>query len=232
MKPSTDELTFENSIKALEATSASVGMHLEIDSTARRIYAREIQAMSDNLRRDVANGKLTWAQAAEQAQTTRNLIMQLTRSRTTPVARAFAESKKAEGRGLNALVAEKTMKLFGKDAVFTKLSPSKQNRVFAEIVASAGRSQPKITHNVLRLSYFGRSVILLSLALSTYNVLTARDKSTAVKRELVTTTAGIGGSIAAGAMAGLACGPGAPVCVTIGAFVGGALAAFGAGFIW
>lgn len=39
-------------------------------------------------------------------------------------------------------------------------------------------------------------------------------------------------SIGAGALAGLACGPGAPVCVTIGAFVGGALAAFGAGFIW
>lgn len=110
--------------------------------------------------------------------------------------------------------------------------PSQQNRVFAEIVASAGWSQPTITRNVLRLSYVGRSVILLSLALSTYNVLTARNKSTAVKRELVTTTAGIGGSIAAGALAGLACGPGAPVCVTIGAFVGGALAAFGAGFIW
>lgn len=31
---------------------------------------------------------------------------------------------------------------------------------------------------------------------------------------------------------GLACGPGAPVCVTIGAFVGGAMAGFGVGWIW
>jgi hypothetical protein len=227
-----DEEAFENAIKSLEATTTSAGMHLEIDSTARRIYAREIKAMSDNLRREVARGKLTWAQAAEQAQTTRNVVMQLTRSHTTPIARAFAEYTKAEGRSLNTLVAEKTVKLFGKSAAFAKLTQSKQNRVFAEIVASAGRSQPTITRNVLRLSYLGRSVILLSLALSTYNVLTARNKSTAVKRELVTTSAGIGGSIAAGALAGLACGPGAPVCVTIGAFVGGALAAFGAGFIW
>jgi hypothetical protein len=227
-----DEETFENAIKSLEATTASIGMHLEIDSVGRRIYAREIKAMSDNLRREVARGKLTWAQAAEQAQATRNIVMQLVRSRTTPVARAFAESKKAEGRSLNALVAEKTEKLFGKNALFAKLTPSKQNRVFAEIVASAGRSQPTITRNMLRLSYLGRSVILLSLALSTYNVLTARNKSSAIKRELVTTTAGISGSIAAGALAGLACGPGAPACVTIGAFVGGALAAFGAGFIW
>ncbi|WP_323002029.1 hypothetical protein [Denitromonas sp.] len=28
------------------------------------------------------------------------------------------------------------------------------------------------------------------------------------------------------------CGPGAPVCVTVGAFVGGALAAFGVSFVW
>jgi hypothetical protein len=84
-----DEEAFENAIKSLEATTTSVALHLEIDSTARRIYAREIKAVSDNLRRDVARGKLTWAQAAEQAQATRNTVMQLTRSRTTPVARAF-----------------------------------------------------------------------------------------------------------------------------------------------
>lgn len=63
--PQSDEEAFENAIKSLEATAASVGMHLKIDSTARRIYAREIKAMSDNLRREVARGTLTWAQAAE-----------------------------------------------------------------------------------------------------------------------------------------------------------------------
>ncbi|RZT11449.1 hypothetical protein SAMN05216319_0066 [Duganella sp. CF402] len=230
--PQPDKENFENAIKSLEATTTSVGVHLEVDSTARRIYAREIKAMSDNLRSDVAKGKLSWAEAAEQAQTTRNVIMQLTRSRTTPVARAFAERAKAEGQGLNALIAEKTVKLYGKSAVFAKLTQSRQNRVFAEVVASAGRSRLTITGNVRRFSYLGRSLILLSLALSTYNVLTARNKSAAIKHELVTTTAGVSGSIAAGAIAGLACGPGAPVCVTIGAFAGGALAAFGAGFIW
>jgi hypothetical protein len=227
-----DEEAFENAVKSLEATTASAGMHLEIDSTARRLYAREIKTMSDKLRLEVVRGKLTWPQAAAQAQATRNVIMQLSRLHTTPVARALAESKKAEGRSLNALIAEKTVKLFGKNAVYARLTSSKQNRVFAEIVASAGRSHPAYTRNMMRLSYLGRSIILLSLALSTYNILTARSKSTAIKRELVTTTAGIGGSVAAGALAGLACGPGAPVCVTIGAFVGGALAAFGTGFIW
>lgn len=227
-----DKEVFENAIKSLEATTATVGMYLEIDSTARRIYVNEIKTMSDNLRQEVAKGSLTWAQAAEQAQTARNVVMQLVRSHSTSVARAFAEQKKAEGRGLNALVTEKTANLYGKNALFAKLTASQQNRIFAEIVASAGRSQPTITRNALRLSYLGRSLILASLALSTYNVLMSQNKSTAIKRELITTTAGLGGSAAAGAFAGLACGPGAPVCVTIGAFAGGALAAFGAGFIW
>ena len=231
MKTPDDEI-FENAIKSLESTAASVGVHLHIDSTARRIYAREIKILSDRLRAEVASGKLTWAQAAEQAQATRNIIMQLVRSRTTPVALAVAQRSKQNGRSLNTLIAEKTQKLFGRNANFMSLSPARQNNVFAEIVVSAGRSDSNFTRNLRRLSYLGRSVILLSLALSTYNILAARDKSTAVKRELVTTAAGVGGSIGAGAIAGLACGPGAPLCVTIGAFAGGALAAFGAGFIW
>lgn len=41
MQPA-DQTEFENEIRSLEATAASAGMHLEIDSTARRIYAREI----------------------------------------------------------------------------------------------------------------------------------------------------------------------------------------------
>jgi hypothetical protein len=230
--PQGDEEAFENAIKALEATSTSAGLHLEIDATARRIYTREIKAMSSELRREVASGRLNWAQAAEQAQSTRNVIMQLIRSRTTPVGLAIAQRTKAEGRSLNALVAEKTTKLFGPRAVFTRLSQSQQNRVFAEIVRSSGKSRPTVTSYARQASYAGRSLILLSLALSTYNVLTAGNKSVAIKREVMTNAAGIGGSMAAGALAGLACGPGAPVCVTIGAFAGGALAAFGAGFIW
>ena len=75
-------------------------------------------------------------------------------------------------------------------------------------------------------------MIFISIAISTYNLLTASNKGSAIKREIAVTSAGVAGSIAAGALAGLACRPAAPVCVTVGAFVGGAMAAFGAGYIW
>jgi len=77
------------------------------------------------------------------------------------------------------------------------------------------------------LSRAGRGLIVLSVAVSVYNVATSEQPGQTAVREAAVTGAGIGGGIAGGALAGLACGPGAPVCVTVGAFVGGALAAFG-----
>ena len=38
------------------------------------------------------------------------------------------------------------------------------------------------------------------------------------------------GGAAGGALAGLACGPGVPLCVTVGVYVGGALGALGADY--
>ena len=83
-----------------------------------------------------------------------------------------------------------------------------------------------------RLSYAGRGLIILSIALSIYTIATADNKASAAGKELIITGAAIGGGIGAGAIAGLACGPGAPVCVGVGAFVGGALTAFGVSFAW
>jgi hypothetical protein len=83
-----------------------------------------------------------------------------------------------------------------------------------------------------RLSRAGRGLLVVSVGLSAYEIATADDKLKVAGRELTVTGAGIGGGIAGGALAGLACGPGAPVCVTVGAFVGGAVAAFGVDLFW
>ncbi|MDR7050024.1 hypothetical protein J2X54_002479 [Duganella sp. 3397] len=80
MTTNKDEIAFENAIKSLEATAASMGAHLETDSTARRSYANQINAVSNSLRADVHAGKLTWLQAADQACRTRNLLMEIIRA--------------------------------------------------------------------------------------------------------------------------------------------------------
>lgn len=227
-----DQVAFENAISSLESQIANVGTHLTVDSSARVAYAREIRKMADKLRTDATCKRITWANAAQQAQETRNLVMDVIRNRSTPVGRAMAQRLKAEGKSLNELVALHTIRAHGKNAVFAQLSTPQKNAIYASIVTSAGKSNAAVTKAMSRLSFAGKGILGLSLALSAYTIATSDNKVAATQKEAATLGASIAGGIAGGAMAGLACGPGAPACVTVGAFVGGALAAFGISSFW
>ncbi|MCE2027918.1 hypothetical protein [Sessilibacter corallicola] len=223
---------FENAIQALEAEIANIGAHLVIDSSARQSYSRKIKAMANELRVQASSGRISWVDAANTANETRNAIMEITRRRSTPVGKALAHSIKQQGKTLNEIIAKKVIKVYGPKVSFHDLTAQQQNAIYAEVVKSAGKSNPKVSATMKKLSYAGRSLIFLSIALSVYTVATAENKVGAAGKEAALTGASIAGGIAGGAVAGLACGPGAPVCVTVGAFVGGALAAIGIGFAW
>ncbi len=227
-----DRSSFESAIQGLEAEIANIGVHLTVDAAVRQAYSRKIREMANELRVQANSGNITWKQAASQAQEMRNSIMDILRGRSTPVGRAVAESLKREGKSLNELIARKTRQLFGSQADFTRLSSAQQNQVYANIVKSAGKPNPKMNALMRGASRAGRSLIILSIALSVYTIASAEDKVGETKRELAVTGSGIAGGIAGGAAAGLICGPGAPVCVTAGAFIGGALAAFGVDYFW
>lgn len=158
--------------------------------------------------------------------------MGIVRARSTPVGRSFAEKLKLKGYSLHQLIAAKTIELHGEEAIFSRLSNTKQNAIYASIVTSAGKSNRQITRAMASLSYAGRGALFLSMALSAYNIATSSNKVAAFQKELAINGASVAGGIAGGAVAGLACGPAAPVCVTVGAFAGGALAAFGASSSW
>ncbi|WP_221801940.1 hypothetical protein [Oceanobacter mangrovi] len=227
-----DQQLFENTIKSMEAELANVGVHLTIDSSARQLYTKKIRAMSNELRVLAASGKITWLEAAQQASTARNVIMDIIRTKSTPVGLSIAQSLKQQGKTLNELVASKAQKMYGKSVNFDKLTDFQKDKVYSEVVKSAGKSRPEVTAAMKKLSYAGRSLVFVSIALSVYTVATAENKFDAAGREIAITGAGVGGGFAGGALAGLACGPGAPICVTVGAFIGGALSAFGVGMLW
>ena len=100
------------------------------------------------------------------------------------------------------------------------------------IVERAGQPRQTVSALAKHASRLGGSLLMLSLAVSVYNVATAEDRLQSAGREAAALGAGIGGGVAGGMLAGIACGPGAPVCVTIGAFVGGAAAALGVDLVW
>ena len=227
-----DKTLFENAVVGLSGDVATIGVALEWDAQVRSSYQVNIKAMVADLRLRVSKGQLTWKAAAAEAQEARNAIMGVLRSGSTPLGRAAAEALKSEGRTLNQLIAQYTIKLHGPKAIFEALSEAEKSAVYAEIVTAAARSNPRVNIYMRSASRLGRGLILLSVAVSVYNVASADDTVDAIKREGAVTTAGIAGGMAGGALAGLACGPGAPVCVTIGVFVGGAAAALGVDLFW
>jgi hypothetical protein len=230
--PINDREAFDRLIQTIESEITATASLISRDSSVRVMYSMEIKEMSRELALQVTRGEINWVQAAREANMVRNDVLNVMRNRSTPVGRAYAEKMKPVGKTLNELVAKGAVTLFGKNADFNTLTASQRNQVYAEIVRSAGRSNEKVNAQMIRLSRISRTLLILSVGLSVYEIATAEDKVAVAKREAVVTGAGIAGGITGGALAGLACGPGAPVCVTVGAFIGGALAAFGAGSFW
>lgn len=223
---------FDAAINALQGDVAAAAARLSVDPRLRLDYSKRIKEMAEDLRSRANLGLITWEQAAREAQEMRNLIMEMIRTRSTPLGRAMAEQIKSSGKTLNELVAKKATSMFGPKANFATLSEMQKNQVYTSIVESAGKSNPKVNLKMLQLSRAGKGLIVLSIAISVYEIYTAEDKVTETGKQLAVNGAGIAGGAAGGALAGLVCGPGAPVCVLIGGFVGGALAAFEIGRLW
>jgi hypothetical protein len=117
---------------------------------------------------------------------------------------------------------------------FSLLSEPERNRVWLEIVNGSGRPDRVVSGQARSYARIGRALILVSTAVAVYNVATADDPGRQIVKEGATAGAGVLGGMAGGAVAGLACGPASPICVTIGVFVGGVIAAVAAdaGFDW
>lgn len=167
-----DRTAFEHALNTLHAEIANVGSHLALDAAARAEYAREIKAMSSKLRDDAMREKISWANAAAQANETRNAVMEAMRMRSTPVGRAFAQNAKAKGLTLNQLIAAKVADAFGPHAQFATLPLQQKNTVYAAIVSSAGKSNPRVTHLMSQAKHAGRGLVVLSLATSVYAIAT------------------------------------------------------------
>jgi hypothetical protein len=222
-----NEAAFDKAMEQLQVTANQLAVQWTNDPAVRLRYSQGIAAMSSELKMQARLGHLSWAQAAQQANLLRNELMELARRQTTPIGKAWAEQRKLKGKTLNELVANYTVKLHGKNADFTRLTSAQQNQVYAHIVERSGVSDQAVNIKLKRWVKAGRALWILSISLSVYNVATAQDKTTAALHEARDLGVGLAGGMAGGAIAGLMCGPGAPVCVTVGVFVGGALAVLG-----
>jgi len=214
------------SLQAFESTATNFAVRFIPDARVRANYVSQAQAASREIEAQVLSGAKTAEEGARQAAEMRNALLDAGRLNSSDIGRAVAEAEKATGLTIEQLQAKYATRLFGRK--FAQLAAAEQDAVFLEIVRGAGRPNPRFTAAASKLGKVGKGLVVVSIAFAVYNVATSdRPGREAVKQG---TSIGVGflGSVAGGAGAGLLCGPGAPVCVGVGALVGGIAFAVGA----
>ncbi|MEE9412695.1 MAG: hypothetical protein V3V22_06540 [Methylococcales bacterium] len=96
--------------------------------------------------------------------------------------------------------------------------------IHARLHTNTRRTRSSVNAPAKNYSSLGRGLLVVTLGIAVYNIAVAEDKVVATARESVV----LGGGFSGGALAGLTCSPGVPVCVTLGVFLGGVLGALGA----
>lgn len=221
-------LDLETSLAILKSQAVNFGERFIKNGAVRSNYMRQVEFVAKTLLEEVQSGRLSLMEAAEEANKIRNAIMEAARISSSDIGRAEAQALKATGTSLQELENYYAQELF--KSAFEELTQADKNKVWLEIVEASGRPRPAMNLKAARWAKAGRGLIFVSVAFSVYNVVTAENKGRQIVKEGTTTGVGLLGGMAGGAIAGLACGPGAPVCVAVGVFVGGAAAAFGTDF--
>lgn len=215
-------------LQLLESSALNFGQRFATDSRARKTYIQTIKTASQEILDGFNNGKYSLAESAEKASGLRNEIIKITRQHSSDVGRAKAEQLKLKPKTLSVLEEEKASRLFSRK--FSSLSELEKGKVWLEIVNSSGRNRASATQSARLFGHAGRTLIVLSLGLATYDVIKAKNKTKAVIYNGIVIGGSAGSGAAMGAAGGLICGPGAPLCVGVGVFIGGVLGALGTQF--
>jgi hypothetical protein len=211
-----------DAVMALDSTALIFGEKFIRDGRVRTNYLNQAREASREIQAYVYSGEMSAEEGALKVQELRNALLDAGRLQSSDVGRAVAELEKATGKTLEQLKAKYANQLFKQE--FATLNAAQRDSVFLDIVRAGGRPDPKYNKLAARVGKAGKAVLIVSFAFAAYNVATSDRPG----REAVKQSVSIGAGIAGGAAAGLSCGPGAPVCVGVGALVGGIVVALGA----
>jgi len=241
-----DRQNFELALRVLEAEVANFGHAAHWDASTQANFDQLLRRFRTEMAQQVFAGQVTWREAGEQTYALRDLIVQIAHAGHRALAASTSASTTAGGgaptpadHSINARVGQKTLDLHGQSAQFDQLADNQKNKVYAAVVESARRHiTPRVSTVVLATSQAGQGLVVAGQALTVYNVALAEDNAAVAAKQAAATSAnpqapGAGApapGMAPGTtttLAGLACDPGSPVCVTASAFVDGALSALG-----
>jgi len=220
----------DNALKALETSSLNFADRLINDSKVRVKYLKGVKRYADELIKAVNEGELSPSAAAEQANAFRNGLLESSRLASSDIGRATAEQIKAKGKTLPELMEYYAQKNFKRS--FSSLAKGDQDAVYLAIVESSGRANAGVSASAARWGRMGRGLLVISLAISIYNISTSDNVWRTTAREGVGLAGGLAMGAGAGAATGWVTGPGYPITVGIGAFLGGVAGALGADYLF
>lgn len=237
----------EVALDKLNGTAVYFGNNFLIhDANLRAAYMREIKKMSDGYLSEVAKGKVSVKDAAIEANSLRNDILDAVRKKNSAIGLAVSQKEKAVGKSLQEIVEYYAMeiakpvefkqlkntsrsaidnhiklKLKTGSSYLKLLSGADKNRVYYSVLKGAGKSSPKFNSKIKLMKGAGRVLVVVSIAYAGFEIYNADNKEKEAYRQGITIGGGIAGGAGGGAAAGLICGPGSPVCSTVGVLLGG-----------
>lgn len=166
---------------AFKVTAFIWGAYFIKDSANRLRYNSAVSAQSaDVFQRTQAaalanptNARAIWMQGASQAHGMRNLLLQETRDRTTPLGRALAQSIKPNGKPYLYYLNLNANKKFHTN--FENLDDTQAATIAADTIRSAGRANPNITYIMRGLRISGQALVIAGCVISVYSVVIADD---------------------------------------------------------
>ena len=238
----------EVALDNLNGTAVYFGNNFLIhDANLRAAYMREIKKMSDGYIEAVKKGSISVKDAALEATDLRNQILDATRKKNSAIGLAVSQKEKALGKTLeqileyyameikdpnkfNALKSNRTVIdshikeiIKAKQSYFKQLEVPDQNKVYYSVLKGSGKSNKSFNSKIKWMKFGGRVLVVISIAYAGYEIYNAENKEKETYRQGITIGGGIAGGATGGATAGLICGPGSPICSTVGVIIGGAI---------
>lgn len=238
----------EVALDNLNGTAVYFGNNFLIhDANLRAAYMREIKKMSDGYLEAVKKGSISVKDAALEATDLRNQILDATRKKNSAIGLAVSQKEKALGKTLEQILEYYAMEINdpnkfnalksnraaidshikeiikAKQSYFKKLKVPDQNKVYYSVLKGSGKSNKSFNSKIKWMKFGGRVLVVISIAYAGYEIYNAENKEKETYRQGITIGGGIAGGAAGGATAGLICGPGSPICSTVGVIIGGAI---------
>lgn len=212
-------------LRGLDQNTMNFSMRMIKDHNVRMNYMKHSRETCHEIQKAVKEHRITAEKGAKIANEIRNDILSMMRNKSSEVGRALAESKKPVLYSLDYLEKKYAQQLFKQE--FSSLNDFQKNEVWKLLIERSGVPNAGINRVAQYGGYLGKGLVVVTAAIVVHNIYASEDKKEAVKDEVVNLTGGALGASLGGGLAGLACGPGAPACVALGVFIGGALTSYG-----